>query len=362
MLINQAEARKILLEEAKRASQKEAPGEWEKAIESFSQACKGLPQTHVAFLGTALLAKATCRDVDVFLIKAKAGKKGFSARSLCHGVLTPLAPELGVSLGVTGREPLNNQPYFRITRLTADIPIKGNVRPVLDALLALLERVKRIESDAEARKALRAFIRVRREHNPRYGDSLEVDPGLTPERLLEAIRTFVAEDSEGGKRAQAVAAGLMDLFAGPSRVKTIRVNDPGRRMPGDVGVKMASNPSRWEKVLEVRDKPVSPADVRLFTEKAAEAGAQEAAILAVAQKQGPLRIEEHRGVAASMGVSLSLFLGWEPFVEQVLYWAHPPRHEAAKLAASLIQARLIEAEVSEHGVERWLTMVSATSS
>jgi hypothetical protein len=42
---------------------------------------------------------------------------------LCHSVLVPLSAELGFSLGVTGREPLNNQPYFRMTRLDDGTPV-----------------------------------------------------------------------------------------------------------------------------------------------------------------------------------------------------------------------------------------------
>ena len=46
-----------------------------------------------------------------------------SADSGCHSVLVPAAAELGISLGVTGREPLNNQPYFRMTRLGDNQPV-----------------------------------------------------------------------------------------------------------------------------------------------------------------------------------------------------------------------------------------------
>jgi hypothetical protein len=44
---------------------------------------------------------------------APGNDNAFSARALAENVLVPLSAELGISLGVTGRQPLNNQPYFR---------------------------------------------------------------------------------------------------------------------------------------------------------------------------------------------------------------------------------------------------------
>src|SRR5690606_17545411 len=95
------------------------PG-WQQKVEEISQLCdQGAPRTHVAFVGTAMLAKSMDADADLYAIKpahASDNKNSYSARTLCHSVLVPLAAELGIHLGVTGREPLNNQPYFRMTR------------------------------------------------------------------------------------------------------------------------------------------------------------------------------------------------------------------------------------------------------
>jgi hypothetical protein len=63
-----------------------------------------------------MLAKSVNHEADLFAIKpdhAPDNPLAFSARTLCHGIIVPLSAELGISIGVTGREPLNNQPYFR---------------------------------------------------------------------------------------------------------------------------------------------------------------------------------------------------------------------------------------------------------
>jgi hypothetical protein len=108
--------------------------------------------------------------VDAFSRKAQAETDGaYDARSLCHKVIVPLAPQLGFSIGVTGREPLNNQPYFRVSRATKEdlLPlVKANAREqvkILDRILRKLEATSGVE---EAQKALRAFIRIRQEVCP----------------------------------------------------------------------------------------------------------------------------------------------------------------------------------------------------
>jgi hypothetical protein len=50
---------------------------------------------------------------------------------------------------------------------------------------------------------LRAFIAVRHKYVRRYA-ARAGEVAITPEQLAAAIRAFVLEDSEGGKRAQAV--------------------------------------------------------------------------------------------------------------------------------------------------------------
>lgn len=76
---------------------------WENRIERLSILCaEGVSSTHIAFLGTAILAKSVNAGVDLFAIKpthAVGNANAYSARSLCHAVLVPLAAELGISIG-----------------------------------------------------------------------------------------------------------------------------------------------------------------------------------------------------------------------------------------------------------------------
>jgi SacI restriction endonuclease len=318
-------------------------------VERLSQLCdQGVSKTHIAFLGTAMLAKATDNRVDLFAIKpehAGDNPNAFSARTLCHSVLVPLAAKLGINLGVTGREPLNNQPYFRMTRLDDGTPVHAGGRAAFDYMVNLVRELQNLKSEEEAFDALRAFLVVRRNLQPRYVD-FEDAGGITPEKLAAAIASLVIADSEGGKRAQAVVAGLLDVFAGPARVESGRINDPSRKYPGDVCVRSSKDPDAWEKAFEVRDKPVVVSDVQIFGKKCVDMGVRESAVVMVSDRQPLLSVPELTMWAAGFGLGLTLFKGWSAFIEQVLFWSALPKFVAAAEAVRFIHARLLAVEAS----------------
>jgi hypothetical protein len=153
MIIDKDAARRVLFEEAAAAETGSIDTTWRRQIERFSEICEQADiRTHIAFLGTALLAKSVDPSIDAFAVKARTSDPGaYSARGLAHGVLVPNAPQLGINLGVTGREPLNNQPYFRIMRVTPEIPVHGSARAALSALCDLLQLVAELTSPETAR-------------------------------------------------------------------------------------------------------------------------------------------------------------------------------------------------------------------
>lgn len=354
MSINLATARTILLAEAENAAAGSVNAGWQKDIEHFSDVCETSTLTHVAFLGTALLAKSTDIDADVWSVKAGDEHPGaYSTRSLCHGVIVPEAVRLGINLGVTGREPLNNQPYFQITRLSRKTTVHAKAKPALHALCDLLEKAAKFTTTAQGRAALRAFIYVRRQRNPMYGTFTRSKSSLSVSQLISRIETFVSENAEGGKRAQAVAAALLDGYAGKDRVSTSRVNDPSKHAPGDVNVHYAHDPEKWESVFEVRDKPIKESDMYAFAEKAIKAGAHDAGMLVVSGKQPQIDSISPIDWAADRGLALILFMGWKGFIEQLLFWSPAPSLATTQAIPKLIFDRLVELEVSKTGTDRW---------
>ena len=347
-------AKTLLRAEAGATELETIDSHWTQLFENFSQSCQTSSKTHIAFLGTAILAKALDLGVDVFAVKAGAqGEGAYSARNLGHGVLVPLANELGINLGVTGREPLNNQPYFRIDRVSENIPVKGGTTHILHELCGILRELEKITDNEIAKTALRSFIFVRRQYQPSYLQRISLEGNLSSNALLALIETFVMDNSEGGKRAQAVVAGLMDLFAGYSRVETGRINDPDRHLPGDVGVRNQTDPEVWDKIFEVRDKSVTVEDIYIFANKALESRTREAAVIAVAPKQKTIEFLDVQHWSAERGLALSLFTGWHDFVTEALFWSEEPQISGPLRAAEFIYQRLIQLEVSEDGMAMW---------
>ncbi len=336
---------------------------WADKVERLSQLCiRGKAATHIAFLGTSIMAKATEPTVDLRAIKpdhAPGNLRAYSARSLCHGVLVPLASEYNVHIGVTGREPLNNQPYFRMTSLGDRTPVHTKSRAAFDYMMGLIQELESANVQT-AKAALRAFITVRQQYWPRYATGSGVFT-VSAETLAERINTLVIENSEGGARAQAAAAGLLDVFAGDGRVESGRINDPSRHYPGDVCVTNEGENGTliFEKAIEVRDKPVSASDVHVFCGRCLQMGVREAAVLMASPLQPRLDDAVLKGGAAQSGLGLTLFYGWGPFVEQVLFWASAPKVLAAAEAVDRIEARLIAVEASPQAVERWQALVRA---
>lgn len=364
MKIKKSDAKVVLLEEAEAAKGK-VDAKWEKRIRAFSKLCENAPKTHIAMLATALLAKSVNTRADAFSIKERAGKGAgpgsYSARGVVD-VWAKNARELGVNLGVTGREPLNNSPYYGIDRLTRALPAKAGspAAAALASLCDILDEIQDIPNEEDVRKILRAFIRVRRDYNPAYalvGKTGAVNAGS----LAAIIRGFVAANGEGGKRAQAVAAGLLDVFVGDdSKVLTARVNDPDKGFPGDVAIRASGETDEIDRVFEVRDKVVDCSDLDHFVDKVVHRKIRNAAVLAVAAGQAPLDCSKAIDRAKSMGVFLHLICGWDEVIRQLILWGRSSPDDMALDAVLRIYIRAKALEVSPKGVEEWTKALAET--
>lgn len=350
-MIDKKEAEKILREAAAEAEKPVDKETSEPTYRKLSETCKTENKTHIAFMATALLAKASDVTLDVRAVKAKTGgANAYSARGLCHGVIVPLSAELGIDLGVTGREPLNNQPYFRIDTVTRDAPVRESAKVALNQVCDILDTLAAMTSK-QAKDELTCFLRVRKEFARSYAALENGEDHLRAEELANRITELVAAKSEGGRRAQAVVAALMDVFAGEDRVEADKINDPDRHTPGDVGVKAANG--AWERLFEVRDKPVTKSDLYSFAKKVLDNGGERASVIAVAQDDVPDDASEAIEWAAERGLDLQIYIGWQNFVREVLTWCPLPTFRAAAAVTPRVYARLIEQEAEPAAVDFW---------
>lgn len=345
----------ILVQEAALAETKGAPQEWVEQIEWLSQTCENHNvRTHIAFLGTAILAKATDRNIDPFSVKTTSSRPGaYSARGLGHNVLVPYAVELGIDLGTRGREPLNNQPYLQSVDVSSEMRIREAARPALEATMQVLSKLARVATEEEARSVLRAFIKVRRSYRRRYPEADHGSFGISYSEFADDIQSFVLESSEGGKRAQAIVAGLLAARFGSSRIASSVVNDPDRNLPGDVGLRDAADADKWAMLFEVRDKPVTISDIRIFAEKTIEAGCPRAGMVAVGKSQPTLDLDGETAFAARHGLLLIYFEGWFELIYSLLFWDEERIPEMLDAAHSAIYEQLVSIEATVEAVEQW---------
>lgn len=257
------EARQLLESAVEWAeSERPVPPEW---IERTKRVDASPSKTFTVALGTALLAKATNPEIDALALKATSGTNAYSARTVGHRVLVPGAIQHAYNLRATGREPLNNQPFFRYDRIDEIERIHASARPYLRDLIAACEAVNQLDAN-EALAALAAFLSVRL---GAARDRHAIDLRGAGPSLVELIRTtedFITTNSEGGKRGQAFVAAAFGL-ASPS-VHSGRVNDPSRRMPGDVQILEAGVPVL---AVEVRQKQVTHYEALQFAQSLRQA-------------------------------------------------------------------------------------------
>jgi hypothetical protein len=326
------------------------PGDW---VERTRDVATSTSKTYIAALGTAILAKAVDARVDVMSIKAtETEANAYSARNLCHNVLVPAAREFGFDLGATGREPLNNQPFFRYERIDAMDRVRD--RAGLGRLLLALQAVAAMDM-RDARSALAAYVRQRlaAAAEKQRVDIRGLDLGIVAAIL--AIRQFIDEDPEGGRRGQAAVAAVFDLAF--QEVRMGRINDPSRRFPGDVQV---LDGSQVVLAAEVRQKLVSGADALAFARVAADAGVGNALMVALHPNQPELdRADLLERGEAEYGVLLSVIDTVDELLASALLWSGAKLDTVIESMPNRVVARLEEIEVSPAGIRLWEELISA---
>lgn len=324
------------------------PTEW---LERTRKVGQSPSKTFTVMLGTALLAKATDSRIDPFSLKTRNHRSAYSARSLCKDVLVPCAVDAGVHLGTTGREPLNNQPFFRHERVGPDMTVRPSVRPQLDYLCESLAAMKSLD-EKQAVRALAAFLRVRLEEAAPRPGPVVIERAVDVPELAEGISRFISSDPENGKRGQALVAACLDLIF--QDVKTTRVYDPSRHWPGDV---VALTKDMIILAVEVKQRPANSTEILQFAERCAQKGVHRAIAATLDPDQTPLYVDELRQEAwRRHGVHLSILEDASDLVHAALTWTSKPLSEALAELPQLMASRLEEVEASAEGLAAWAAL------
>lgn len=271
--INQKTAHTVIERAYNSANEGHYSKQWQSLVQevwSFSS------KTYIAALGTILLAKAVNSQVDVGSIKKLSPSENpntFSLRTLGHGVLVPTSKELDFSIRTTGREPLNNQPFFRYSHIK-DIERVRDVEDLNRYKEILYSELEPLNSSA-AEKALAAFILVGLEERVKSNNIARVAGSLTANEIISGVEELLERGNAGPWVVQALGSVFLQGFS--PTITSRKLNDPSRKFPGDV---QALNPSGEPLIsLEARNKKVSIGDVLTFAENCSHHNIRKAIIL-----------------------------------------------------------------------------------
>lgn len=325
------------------------PKEW---LERTQRVSDARAKTYVPMLGTALLAKATDDRISSLALKESAGHNAYNARGPGHEVLVPLCVAEGISLRTTGREPLNNQPFFRYDRVSESMKILSTNQADFDYLVETLEKVDFLRGE-DALNALAAFLRVRLLDPESSGVQAITDVLDAGEKVAQLAAEHALEDPEGGRRGQALVAAALDLLS--DQVLTRRVNNPSAMIPGDVIIGAAESGI----VREVKQRYIADHEIRQLVERARQAGWSKVAVDAFATDHPVLDEDALREFAASHGVLLEIGHDAAALIRRCITNSSLPAMEAARLFATQYARRMTELECDLEGIQEWVSRASA---
>ncbi len=304
-------------------------------------------------LGTALLAKAVDPFVDALAMKESYSENAYSIRNLAHSVLVPASVEYGFSLRTTGREPINNQPFYRYDHMNLIERSRAGV--YLDELRAGLRELNGASGD-EALAALAAFLRVRIEASKNTLSLTLPDLEVPFDRLVDVVAQFLAENVDRPKRTQALVCAAFDIIYTYVATHTRRLNDPSRDFPGDVQAYVN------QKVImsaEVRGKPVPATEVQSFVKALRRKAISRGFVVVLDDRHSRLPGAELMEWAwTTHRVYLTIIESTSELLHAMLAWSSMAVEEALRTFPNKVAQRLDEIEASVTSQTEWSRLVT----
>lgn len=330
-------------------SAEELPAVWIARVERLGSL--GI-KTYIAALGGALLAKATDPRVDSLAQDGAAGPRGYSLRKSAEFLAQQNNGRY--DLGAKGRWPLNNRPFLggpaRIDEFTK---ISGRARPAYEAFRDALRDLNRLER-TEALSALASFLRVRMDVQEvervaaRVARRMESDISL--EDLVGIVDRFVRAAPEGGRRAQALSAAVLDCAFEDVELQPINSPHPGDvRVISDGAITLA---------IEAKQMPVTEAVASELSREAAGLGADLALLVVIAEKHAPLDRERvQKEALRDDGTLLLICESVLELIGSVAVFSGTPAIRIEEGLPGAFAARLREIGASKKGQDEWRQLI-----
>jgi len=309
-------------------------------------------KTYIAALGGALLAKASNPAVDVLTQDEGGGPNGYSLRRAAEFLTQQ--NDGRYHLGAQGRWPLNNRPFLGgPSRIDEFTKISSKARPSFEAFKDSLRQLNRLDR-RQALEALAAFLRVRmavqeaEQSASRDARSLSSDVAL--DDLVGIIDRFVRADPEGGRRAQALVAAVLDCAFEDVLLQPI--NSPHA---GDVRVMREGEVAI---AVEVKQLPTREAVASELAREAAGLGADLALLVVIADGQAPIeRYRVQRDALRDDGTLLRVCEGVLELVSLVAVLTLTSVRDLEDKLPGALASRLQELEVAPDAQVEWRSLI-----
>lgn len=327
----------------------ELPVNWRSHVKAVFQMDA---KTWTPVLGTLLLAKALNSSIDALSLKVDPANPGsYSARGLCHEVLVPAAREHGFSIRNTGREPMNNQPFFRYDRIDA---IERSRNSEDRDYFVAIAREADLLSPGSALLAFAVFLREAIEQSPGIRVPALTVGEYTLNGTKVAVGDFLRADAQDRPlRLQAFAAACLDLQF--DDVRSRRLNDPSRDAPGDV---LAMSESHVLLTVEVRGKPVTSSDIGIFADACSNALIGRAIMFSDVPAQQAPETSSATDIRRNSSLELVAYSSAFQLLTSCLIWVSAPLPKALRLFAKRYLFRLEEIQASPTTLQEWLRTVA----
>ena len=326
---------------------------WKGKIADFSSLVDSVGyRASIALLGSALIAKATNDQINPLSLRANAEVPGaYNVRGPAEYVLYPASLDHGFDIGSNSRNPLNGQTFNKLKSIDLTLRLRGRGKELVRPLLSLLHDVSLLKSRDDAVRALAAYVAVRRSYRRVYAPPGGANRLRSAAELADVIAAWIGQDSEGGGRAQAAVGGLFDAIYGEDRVRVGKLNEPDRKVAGDVCLLRAD--SSVEKAVEVRDKVVSRTDTLSIIQKLARAGVRKGAIMALFSSQPVIDIADYDGEATKTGIHLEILYEWRNVIRPAILWSEKSEDDIVTAAVSRIRARAVDLTLTPAAIALW---------
>lgn len=315
--------------------------EWTRRLDGTKQ------RTFTPAYGSALLAKATEPKVDTLAVKRGSGHRGYAAPSIGE-VFFDGVKVAGIDAKCKSPQFLNNQPFFSSERIGHAWMPTCRDKAALDILVAALEEADFFDA-AGATRALATFLHVRRELTP-VAPTAPLPAGTRAlGEMAKIIDGFISADTEGGRRGQAFVMAALSLVH--PHVTSRKVNDPSRKIPGDVVVWSDGENDTAVLVAEVKQRLVHAGTLLAFGEEVAEKGLGAAMYVALAPNQEAIELSSE--VQERFGVALTLFTTVEDLLRSTIVWSGRDAGQTLRDLPEAMRKAFVALDVDNQTLLQW---------